>query len=266
MAVNDPWRPMAPTDPSRKILLAREAAGREHWSRYWPDDQPLLEARDRVSRLVRYAAATTARPIPNELFIPTDAIASVISYPGDSMDMVEIILEIENAFSIELDETITALWTYEQFLREIVTAIAGDFQRFDRRSLAPLAKPAEDRRTGIGLRLPWFGLASRERKELRDRQARRPDTWRRFWPDNQALLTARDTVSAIVVAHLGWFDDAFLPSDRLPALLSGSRRDRKRAATAIQRAFSLRTDLLPVLDQDLTYRDFLEWLLTTAET
>lgn len=103
MTNTDPWtQPLsdrASATVISRILLERERAGPEAWRRLWPDDPLLLQARDRLSRLLRFHCEW-----PNELFIPRDnANAATINWEKDDFDAAEMVMEIEDAFDVGSD-------------------------------------------------------------------------------------------------------------------------------------------------------------------
>lgn len=223
------------------ILRARDREGPDAWRRRWPDDPPLLDARDRVSRLLRFHCDW-----PNELFVPDDALGVISSnWTDDGFDPAEMVMELEDAFGIEIrEDDFGKNTTYGEALRHLLLEGKPDFDKYDREALAPFALPPEYHRTGlmrrIARRFPLFGADRLRARALRRRQACRSGTWRSLWPDDPGLAAARDRVAAVLIDELGWFDGAFVPEDRLDALLladGGGARRTGRAVEAVNRAF-----------------------------
>lgn len=215
------WEPILPGTRGnrvREILSNRARSGPDGWTRAWPDDERVLWARDRLSRAIRYHCAW-----PNELFLPGDSFDDIRrNWDKDGFDEAEIVMEIEDLFDIEYPEDSWSGCTYLEFIERYFERLV-DFEKYDARACGPLALPAGHYAPGlwnaIKRRFPGIGTDRSEARALRSRQASRVEAWRGLWPDDPAIEAARERAGTILAQELDWFDGAFVPDDRLEALL-----------------------------------------------
>lgn len=74
----------------------------------------MTDTRERLAELVRYATGTD-RPITDDSMLIDD-------HGADSLDIVELVIEIEDAFAIEIDDD---EWPYSPTFGSVVALVAG---------------------------------------------------------------------------------------------------------------------------------------------
>lgn len=220
------------------ILYSRARSGGMEGADGWSDDWRILAARDRASRLLRYHCGW-----PNESFLPSDAFNAIaVHLEYEPLDLAALVLDLEELFGFEIpsDEKWGVEYTYLDFLLVALAEGRADFEAWDAEAFRPFVLRPDYHSSWWARHRPRFGPNSAKGTvaEFYGRQGRRTEKWREYWPDDAALLAVRDGVSAIIVGESGWFDDAFIPDDRLDALLSGVRSRRlHRVAEGIRAAF-----------------------------
>ena len=190
------------------------------WAEFWPNEPGLLAVRDRLSRIIRGYGSW-----PNDRFLPDDYFDLLIWPDTDSLDLVEITMEFEETFKINVpDKNIIQFFqpksSYREFLEKLLAMTSQAVELSDY-VWTPLSLPPGYHQQSFLNRVRRFFLCDTnnlEHRRLRFAQARRPAAWTKQWPDNQILTDIRDRVSHILICHLGWLDGSFIPQDRLDAL------------------------------------------------
>lgn len=260
-----PWQPLTSTGKYRvdDVLRLRERFEPAAYETLWSCDQDILAARDRVSRLLRYHCRW-----PNELLGPEDRIECIsVNWALDGFDPAELVMELEDAFDIEIPEA-DQQWppgmTYKALLRFLLGDKQVDFSKFDSDALVPFALPAGYHSEGLWHRITRRICRDRFRaRMMRGQQAcRSPALCQTLWQNDQQTIAARESLTAILVADLNWFDDAFVPDDRMDALLLADCDGRARSVRAAKRICStlrlhgMRAETLP--QNSMTVGSFLQ--------
>lgn len=238
------------------------------WSAMWPDAPRLLEARDRASRLIRHYSKNFW---PNVFFLPDDSMRPLIWGEADSLDMIEIIMEFEEVFDVDISHEMAvnlfqSNGNYIDLLNSLlnITGPDKDLKGADY-IWAPLSLPPDYYRASRGTRLKRFlfhDMNNYEHNRLRSIQACRPLTWSKQWPNDKRLLSIRDCVSRILIPHLKWIDETFIPQDRLDAVFHSRMglRGVSRTLKAINHIFGCNIPLDFVISGEHLFEDFLKQL------
>lgn len=257
-------------------MLEVRAQWPDLWAAQWPDEPKLLGARDRVGRLLMLCSK---KYWPNYFFLPGDSMEVLIWKEADSLDLVEIVMEIEERLNIKIDDaTIPHLFSsqlnYLGFLNKLLQMSDPDKDLADHDyKWEPFSLPPEYYRRSlwgtISRRFPIF-CDSRDgmwHDQLRTDQAFRPVTWEDQWPRDDKLIQLRNRVGRILVEHLQWLDGAFIPQDCLEAVFHSREGLRRiiRVLKIINNEFKCDVPLEFVISGEHTFEDFLKEIDRGAE-
>lgn len=227
-----------------EALYHWQASRPPSWRRLWPDDPLTMEVLERVARLLRYRCGWRS-----DAFVPGDKLGIVFFNWEKDSDPDELIMEMEDLFDVQLPDAANVF--SKTTLDEVVRRIADkppDFAAIDRDAFAPFSLPADYQRTGLLHRLvrwlPFYGGDRHHILDLRERQARRSRKWREYWPADGRTQRARALVSRVLVDRIGWFDEAFIPDDRMDALLL-AKGGAGRTMTAVDELVHLLPGRIP---------------------
>lgn len=258
------------TGPTEGSILRQRAKFFDLWQAHWPDDSKLLAARDRFNRILLYYCQW-----PNAFFIPDDDIYILLDAGNfESLDLVEVIMTLEEMFEIRIDDEMAQNGpliyregsTYEQMLRWLIDIfepdkdIAGVNHKWE-----PFSLPDDyfDNSTWQNLKrcLPFTWSDRSLHRYLRETQVARPLSWPKQWVEyDSSLIRLRDQISQILVDELEWFDDAFIPQDRLEAIFHshGGLKLAAQVLGTINKKFGSDVEFTFITSRQYTYDDFLK--------
>lgn len=264
----DAFQPITGEGNIQARLKAR-AEQPDLWAAKWPDDSRLLAARDRFSRIL-----TCYCHWPNAFFLPDDHIYVLLD-AGDfeSLDLVELIITLEEMFDIKTDDEMARKMpisyrggsTYGQLLKSIVEICGADKDIAGIEYKWTPFSPPPDYFASTGA---WQGLKryltdGSLKRVLRQVQVARPQSWKNQWDGfDNSLIQLRDRVGRILIDEFEWFDEAFIPQDRLEAVFH-SRRGLRFAAKVLEkinREFQNDIEFDFITSGRHTYADFLKRL------
>lgn len=240
------------------------------WAAKWVDDTELLVLHGRFSHILLGRCRW-----PNSFFIPEDN-AQVMIETGDfdSIDLVEFIMTLEALFNIKIDDESAQKMSlekasYKELLEWIMNICESDKNRTDLKyNWSALSLPPDyfDKSLwhDIKRHLPFTWTDERLHWRLRQTQAARPKTWTKQWEDcDDGLIKLRDQVSLILVDELKWFDDAFIPQDRVEAVFHSSHGMEFAAEVLdkINSEFKSNIEFEFITSRRCTYIDFLKRLM-----
>lgn len=246
-----------PEEYVRSELRARPPC----WEERWPREPAVVAIRNRVSRLFSFHCNW-----PNVAFLPEDELCMLCMVVSeDDCDLAELATEIENLFAIEITEkNCPGSMTYIEFIEFILANGRIDMQSADRKAFKPFRLPDDYLKRG-GLReiarlIPLVGSDRRKSRAMRARQVHRTDVWREYWPKNESITAVRDRISPVLVAELDWFDESFVPEDRVDALLlaRSGLKSTANAVNAINEMFPNRHYSPEVLA--VSAKTYVEWI------
>jgi|GEM_PF-2592010 hypothetical protein len=269
-----------PIQMSGEVVETQLQVRAEHpdlWRSLWPDEPDLLAARDRFGRLLICFCRW-----PNAFFIPEDDINGMID-AGDfeSLDLLDFIMTLEEVFNLGIDDdqahkmplSYRAGSTYEQQLRWLIEisdfsrAITGTDYEWRPFQLPPDYFERSFRQSLKRL-LPFTWSDSSLHRDFRHLQVGRPPTWIDQWAAyDDRVIQLRDQVSPILVEELDWFDEAFIPQDRLEAVFhsaSGLKSSAPPVLKKINQAFKSEIEFDFIASGRHTYADFLKKLAETV--
>ena len=257
--------------------LAYRARHPDLWAAQWPDSPRLMAAHERFSRILLHYCRW-----PNAFFIPDDD-SNIMIDAGEfeSLDLITVIMTIEEVFDIRIDDDhaqkfpisyMDGKYTYGQLLEAIIALrepgveLTGAGCKWE-----PLSLPPDYFEKSlwhdIKRHLPFTWTDASLHRELRRLQVIRHPAWPRQWEDfDDRLLQLRDRVSRILIDELDWFDDAFIPQDRLEAMFH-SRRGLEFAAGVLAKIndeFKSDIEFDFITSRKHTYEDFLQKLAETS--
>lgn len=268
-----PWQPLPPIDPGAALkplysksalycsdeksesMAARQAARPDSWREAWPDDPELIEARDRLSRLIRFYCGFLS-----EAFLPDDriyAFCAVGEEYGQSGDLIDFMADLQLLFDVNItaEEAHCGLdITYLELLRRLMGQAPPNYAApVDEKHMRALSLPDNYD--------PYSPKDARHHHDrLRRQQAWRSPYWRRLWPDDPAFSELRAQVGRILAQEIYWFDQAFLPHDRLNALFHsyGQIPAAAKALEHLNLTRGVEMDLEDVLSGQFSFHEFLE--------
>lgn len=272
---NGPIDPQTALEPLRSASFfgrhhlqdaAHQAARPETWAGQWPDEPRVIEARDRMNRLLRYYGEW-----PSNAFLPDDDLGILLQprKNGEYLDPIELVMSIEELFDVKIsDEALYGAQkggeTYLAFLRRVADNLPPDYPGLlDAEGGRPLSVPDdfyEDLSWRERLKHKFTGLSAEVIDDsLRLRQVLRSPRWRERWPETGIPAEPRDRVGRMLARKFGWLDEAFLPDDQLRAILHTPRglRDLPAGLLVLKRELGLELTVAEVVEGRLTFLDLL---------
>lgn len=165
-------------------------------------------------------------------FIPEDDIYTMLdSGYFESLDQVEFIMTLEEMFDVRIDDELANKifpspygkdpTTYRRLLTAMLDIFGPDkdLSGAGHHKWEPLSLPSDyfeqSLWQGLKRHLPFTWTDSSLRRELRIKQATRPQTWVNQWGDYAVnVIQLRDRISRILLDELRWFVDSLIPQDR----------------------------------------------------
>ena len=239
------------------------------WADKWADDTELMVLHGRFSRILLCHCRW-----PNAFFIPEDnALVMVETGYFDSIDLVEFVITLEEVFDIKIDDESAQMMSlekasYRELLQWIKKLCESDTNLTDlnyewRAFSLPSDYFDKSLWHDIKRRLPFTWTDESLHWRLRQAQTARPRTWTTQWEGcDDGLIQLRDRVSQILVDELKWFDDSFIPQDRLEAIFHSSRGMEFAAEVLykINSEFKSDVEVDFITSRRHTYIDFLKRL------
>ena len=246
--------------PNSEELRAQQRSRPESWRELWPDDPPLLEVRDRLSRLLRLYYHW-----PSAAFIPEDSMKALVRTGGPEefffhepdFDLWELCPDYDDDWFMSAHNG----QTFMDLVRAVADKVRerpGRFAYFDAKAFEPLIHGSE---TWSSAGVCYYGHYCGQRL----RHALRTPAWRERWPDDPDLIKLRDRAGPVLARYFLWIDDAFIPEDLMAAIIYGPPTfggHYSAAAEALRRALEPEADPGPLMKTNgLTYLDFLRAMM-----
>lgn len=271
-AALEPIQPGSLFDPLWPNRFDRQPARPETWRESWPDDPVIIDLRDRFNRVLRYYCDW-----PAEAFLPDDDFLCLLEFfdanecGSDRLAFMEELMERFDFIIPDewLQEALARRPTYLDFLGRLKRDLPPDYaQRLDAVYGRPLALPdnyyVEVSR--VRRRFPLTGQDRENHDRLRRFQVLRSPHWRDQWAGEEFSAELRDRVGRMLAGRFHWLDEAFLPGDRLNAILHTCRGLKKmpQAVTAINGEFGAGLTMEEVVADGLTFLDLLRRINTAV--
>lgn len=260
-------RPLTAENPYQgddpDLVIRGQAARPESWRELWPDEPRIIEARDRLTRIIRLAGR-----LKSEALRPDDEMMAFLALTNwdEFHDYINLVMMIEMAFSVKItDEYVNQMGglTYLEFIRSLLDQIPPDYElRLEDSLLEPLTLPPSYYQRG-----PWAWTKRHfwrriEQERLREQQVIRPSGWIKKWSDYEDLAELREGVSRLLASYLDWPHPAFLPDDQLGALFHHEQglEVTKAALKALNKEFGVNLKPDFVVSGERCFLDLLQYI------